>query len=164
MLMLLTVAGMFFSPAASAATYVVRPGGSGDNATIQVAINAATIGDIIELAVVDVNGNVSEYALLTPSGTVDVPANNKLEFTLSPVRPNPTSGGRLEVRFSLPTAAPAKLMLIDVTGRQIAERQFTSAGPQTVNLADQRHISPGLYFVRLTQGANSRSTRVVVTN
>ena len=110
----------------------------------------------------EINGNVSGYSLLTPSGTVDVPANHKLEFALEAVRPNPTGGGHLEVRFSLPTAAPAKLMLIDVTGRQIAERQFTSAGPQTVNLAEK--IPAGIYFVRLTQGSLSRSTRVIVTN
>jgi pectin methylesterase-like acyl-CoA thioesterase len=36
--------------AASAATYVILPDGSGDYATIQAAIDAAAPGDVIELA------------------------------------------------------------------------------------------------------------------
>jgi hypothetical protein len=35
-------------------------------------------------------------------------------------------------------------------------------GIHTVDLAAARHLSPGLYLVRLTQGANVRTARVVV--
>jgi hypothetical protein len=36
------------------------------------------------------------------------------------------------------------------------------AGRHTVNLAEGRRLTPGLYWVRLVQGANRRSTRVAV--
>jgi hypothetical protein len=43
-------AGVLWVPAALAATYIVRPDGTGDFPTIQAGINAAADGDVIELA------------------------------------------------------------------------------------------------------------------
>ena len=42
-------------------------------------------------------------------GTVDVPRGISLAFALDPVRPNPSRGGALTVRFTLPGAAAASL-------------------------------------------------------
>ena len=49
-------------------------------------------------------------------------------------------------------------------GRRVVVREVGSigAGRHTVDLAEGRRVAPGLYWVRLTQGANRRSTRVAV--
>ncbi len=94
-------------------------------------------------------------------GTVDVPADVTLAFALDPVRPNPSHGGTLTVHCSLPTDAPARLELLDVAGRRIASREV-GAGQRTLDLGAGQRLAPGLYLVRLTQGANTRVTRAAV--
>ena len=96
---------------------------------------------------------------------VDLPPRDAaLAFALDPVRPNPTLGGALTVRFTLPSAASARVELVDVSGRRVVEREIGSlgAGQHTLDLGEGQHIAPGLYLVRLTQGANIRVTRVAV--
>jgi hypothetical protein len=99
-------------------------------------------------------------------GTVDVPgeAALTLAFALEPVRPNPSRGGALTVRFTLAGPAAASLELLDVAGRCIAARDVGSlgAGSHALDLGQGQHLAPGLYLVRLTQGANTRVTRVAV--
>ena len=97
-------------------------------------------------------------------GTVDVPAEATLAFALDPVRPNPSRGGALTVHFSLPSAAPARLELLDVAGRRIAAREVGSlgAGRHAVALADDVRLAPGIFFARLRQGANIRTLRLAV--
>jgi hypothetical protein len=116
------------------------------------------------LSAVDVHGNESGFTLLLPSGTVDVPAGTSLAFALEGVRPNPSRGEQLSVAFTLPTTAPATLELVDVSGRRVAERKVGSlgAGRHTLDLGQGQHFAPGLYLVRLTQGTNTRTTRVAV--
>jgi hypothetical protein len=93
---------------------------------------------------------------------VDLPTGGvPFAFALDPVRPNPSRGGALTVRFSLPTAAPARLDLLDVAGRRIASHEV-GAGQHTLDLGGGQHLAPGLYLVRLTQGTNTRTTRVAV--
>jgi hypothetical protein len=100
---------------------------------------------------------------------VNTSANNvndegPLSFTLEGVRPNPARGNGLTVVFALPTGASARLELLDVSGRRELSREVGSlgAGRHTVNLAEGRKVAPGLYWVRLTQGANRRAARVAV--
>jgi hypothetical protein len=96
---------------------------------------------------------------------VDLPARNAaLAFALEPVRPNPTQGGALTVRFTLPNAAPARIELVDVSGRRIAEREVGSlgVGQHTLDLGEGQRLAPGLYLVRLTQGMNTRVARVAM--
>jgi hypothetical protein len=95
---------------------------------------------------------------------VDVPVlygDAPLTFALDPVRPNPSRGGALTVHFSLPTDAPARLELLDVAGRRIASHEV-GVGQQTLDLGADQDLAPGLYLVRLTQGANTRTTRVAL--
>jgi hypothetical protein len=94
---------------------------------------------------------------------VDVPAHDAT-LSLASVRPNPSHGSALSVRFTLPSAAAASLELLDVSGRRIAAREVGSlgSGQHTLDLGDGQCPAPGLYLVRLTQGANTRTTRVAV--
>jgi hypothetical protein len=127
-------------------------------------VDAAGAPFYYKLSAVDVHGNASGFSTLLPSGTADVPADASLEFALEGVRPNPSHGERLSVAFTLPAAAPGKLELVDVSGRRVAEREVGSlgAGRHTLDLVAGRRLPPGLYLVRLTQGANTRVTRVAV--
>ena len=87
-----------------------------------------------------------------------------LSFALEGVRPNPSRGEALTVHFSLPNDQPATLELLDVTGRRIVRRDVGSfgAGPRTLDLGEGTRLAPGLYLVRLAQGASVRVTRVAV--
>jgi hypothetical protein len=94
---------------------------------------------------------------------VSVPGGGPLALALEPVR-NPTQGGALTVRFTLPSTAPASLELLDVAGRRVATQEVGSlgAGQYTLELGEGRVLAPGLYLVRLRQGADARVTRVTV--
>ena len=94
-------------------------------------------------------------------GLIAVPGVASLTFALDPVRPNPLRGGALTVQFTLSTDAPARLDLFDVAGRRIASHEV-SIGQHTLDLGAGQHLAQGLYLVRLTQGANTRTTRVAV--
>lgn len=98
---------------------------------------------------------------LLPEAPTDVPGDAPGAFALDPVRPNPSRGGVLTVHFTLPTSAPARIELLDVSGRRIISHEVV-AGQHALDLGAGRQLAPGLYLVRLTQGANTRTTRVAV--
>jgi hypothetical protein len=58
-------------------------------------------------------------------------------------------------------SAPARLELLDIAGRRIASHEV-GAGQHTLDLGGGQRLAPGLYLVRLTQGANTRTTRVAM--
>ncbi|OGF14598.1 MAG: hypothetical protein A2W00_04420 [Candidatus Eisenbacteria bacterium RBG_16_71_46] len=123
-------------------------------------------GGFYKLSAVDVHGNQSGFALIRPQDTTDVPAGEGPALLLGPVRPNPGRGDRLVVRFSLDRPGGSRLALLDVTGRQIVEREVGSLGPgrHEVDLARGQRLVPGIYFVRLVRGAEVRVRRAVVVD
>ena len=127
-------------------------------------VDVGPAGSYYKLSAVDVNGNESGFAVLTPEGTVDVIDGAPLAFALEGVRPNPTTASRMAVTFALPTDVDARLELIDVRGRVIASRDVGAlgAGRHVVDLARERRLAAGVYLVRLTQGGQQRTTRAVV--
>jgi len=128
-------------------------------------VDAGPAGGFYKLSAVDFNGNESPFALVTPNQTTDVTdAAAPLAFALEGVRPNPSRGGQLSVTFALPSSAPARLELLEVSGRRVVTRDVgeLGTGQHVVDLAANRALPPGLYLVRLAQGANVRVTRVAV--
>jgi hypothetical protein len=121
-------------------------------------------GSFYKLSAVDVNGNESGFALITPDATTGVDEPVAVAFGLEGIHPNPARGQGLHVSFSLPRGTPARLELVDVSGRRILGRDVGSlgAGRHRVNLAEGRRVAPGLYWVRLTQGSDRRQTRLTV--
>jgi hypothetical protein len=117
-----------------------------------------------KLCAVDVHGNPSGFTTLLPASTTGVGDGGALAFALDGVRPNPSRGDRVSVAFTLPTPAHARLELVDVSGRRVVEREVGAlgAGRHVVALDTGGRLAPGLYLVRLTQGADSRVTRVAV--
>jgi hypothetical protein len=108
---------------------------------------------------VDVRTSRGEY--LSGESWVEVPG--AVKFGLEGVRPNP-SEGPLTVSCSLPSAARARLELLDVRGRRVLERDVVGLGPGhvLVRWEESRALAPGLYFLRLSQAGRSLVARVCV--
>jgi hypothetical protein len=126
-------------------------------------VDVGTAGSYYKLSAVDVNGNESGFALVTPDQTTDA-GNVPVAFALAGARPNPAHGDGLHVAFALPTGAPARLELVDVGGRRVLSREVGSlgAGRHTVNLAEGHRVAAGIYWVQLAQGAQQQKVRVTV--
>ncbi|MBI5709350.1 MAG: exo-alpha-sialidase [Candidatus Eisenbacteria bacterium] len=94
---------------------------------------------------------------------VDVPEVPPRALALERVRPNPARAD-LFVQFALPLAAPALLELLDPAGRRLRALEVggLGAGRHVVNLGNGPALTPGLYFVRLSQRGAAAATKVVV--
>jgi len=160
------------SPAGDFATFRLYRGASADfvlgPGTLVTAtpdtghVDAGPAGSFYKLSAVDWNGNESPFALVGPYQTTDAPAAAPIAFALEGVRPNPAFGGRLLVHFALPHGEPATLELLDVAGRRVRQQAVGAlgVGRHVVDLGGA--LTPGLYFVRLTQGANQRVARATL--
>lgn len=97
----------------------------------------------------------------TPDVWVEVPP--ALELALEGFRPNPVVGAPL-VAFTLPTAAPARLEVLDVAGRRLLARDVGSLGPghHTVALNARARWEPGVYLIRLTSAERTLHRRGIV--
>jgi hypothetical protein len=76
--------------------------------------------------------------------------------------PNP-SGGALRAPFRLATREPAEIVLLDLQGRVRARAILDGVSPQGEWRIDTgTRLDPGVYFLRLRQGANVTQRRFVV--
>jgi hypothetical protein len=84
-------------------------------------------------------------------------------FALAPRCALP-SRGDLAFAVSLPASGDARLELIDVTGRRVAEHrlQGAAAGTHEVRLGEGSLLPPGVYTMRLSFAGQSRISRVVI--
>jgi DNA-binding beta-propeller fold protein YncE len=146
----------------STGTYLTQWGtpGTGDgqfNAPLGVAVDASGY-----VYVADFNNNRMQK--FGPASQLSVPGEAPLAFALDPVLPNPARGSALTVRFTLASAAPASLELLDVAGRRISAREVgqLGAGRHELDFGVGRSLAPGLYLVRLKQGTNSGVIRAAV--
>jgi hypothetical protein len=89
---------------------------------------------------------------------VDVAAANRLTL----VGANPTISG-MRVAFMLPEPSPARIDVVDVTGRRVYTREVGSmgAGRHEIDLRQER-FTPGIYWVRLVQGERMSSAKIAV--
>ena len=96
----------------------------------------------------------------TPETWVEVPG---LKLALAGMQPNPAVGA-MRVSFSLGSAAPAMLEILDVGGREVAHREVGSLGlgSHSVTLGEGGALRPGVYWVRLRQGNQSLLARGAV--
>lgn len=77
---------------------------------------------------------------------------------------NPSPRAPLDVVFTLPAAAPAELELLDVSGRrlQLVEVGVLGAGTHVVRLDAPAGRGAGVFWIRLAQGGEQRTRKVVV--
>jgi hypothetical protein len=94
---------------------------------------------------------------------LSVPSLPTTALGLEGAWPNPTTGGSVFASFSLPDAQPARLEILDVSGRRLLSRQVGSlgAGHHVLPLA-RPHVAPGVYWLRLTGSTGAASTRRIV--
>ncbi|HEY2955947.1 MAG TPA: VCBS repeat-containing protein [Candidatus Eisenbacteria bacterium] len=115
-----------------------------------------------KVSAVDRNGNESPFALVPPSGIVDVgAAGSGVSLRLEA---NPSRLGRLVVSFSLRGAAGATLELLDLGGRRLRSVAVDAFGQglHSVDLAGGRALAPGLYLVRLSEAGRERVLKACV--
>ena len=73
---------------------------------------------------------------------------------------------RTAFTFTAPTAGPARLLLLDALGREVA-RPFdgtVAAGAPTRAEADVAGLAPGVYLARLTTADGARTLRFTVAH
>ena len=83
------------------------------------------------------------------------------DFGIHRLSPNP-SRGPLRVEFSLADARPARIEVLDVSGRRVADSDLGSPGPGRHVFELNRALPPGLYAVRLVQGNQARVMKAIV--
>ncbi len=161
---------------AGAATLGDGASGSSGGVSAASSLVGAAENSSLALVVVDAVNNTYIASFLTDGGgrvrvssqdesnLVSVADNLEPAQRTIGIRPNPARGNALHVAFALPTAGPARLELLDVSGRRVLAREVGSlgSGQHTVNLAEGRRVAPGIYWVRLTQGASQQRARVAV--
>ena len=130
-------------------------------------VDAAGAPFYYKLSAVDIHGNESPFALLTPSGTVSTEgAGLPSEPRLAILGPNPAVAST-RVAFGLPRAGTVSLVVHDVTGRtvRVLFRGTHPAGHFDLpwDLCDDAGapVPNGVHFVRLETGGQSRSHRIV---
>lgn len=146
-----------FTP--SAANLVATPADTGW-------ADAAGVPYFYKITAVDVHGNESPAAALSPAGTLDVPAGGAAELEFAPVAPQPVRGdARLD--FSLPAPGAVRIEVFDVTGRRVAvpvDGAF-AAGRHSVSWrasGGEGSLAAGVYHVRLSAAGRTTTRRMVV--
>ncbi|MBP8137018.1 MAG: hypothetical protein KAY61_02340 [Candidatus Eisenbacteria bacterium] len=130
-------------------------------------VDVTTTPAFYKLAAVDVHGNASAYALVTPAATLDAPSSGALALVFAPVRPNPARGAA-QFAFTLPAAGAARLALFDAQGRHVRTLvegvQPAGARQAAWDLRDGagHRVAPGLYLARLESGGVTRMQRIAI--
>jgi len=82
--------------------------------------------------------------------------------------PNPTSGG-MTIAFVVPTSSRASVGIYDLAGRRVTTlfAGATEAGVQSLRWDGRddsgRRLPPGTYFVKLQEGAQQSSRKVILS-
>ena len=103
------------------------------------------------------------WALLVVA-TADVPVSGRgVSIALDGAQPNPARRD-LRIAFSLPDGQPARLDLIDLTGRRVRTLEVGSlgAGRHQVDIASGTLLAPGLYFARLSRAGETLTAKVCI--
>ena len=118
----------------------------------------------------DTSGNArvdqSDAPFEIKNGVLAVGSGVELQLALLPPTPNPAAG-RLRLSFTLPVAASVKLIVLDVTGREVATvvDAWQPAGRHEI-VWDRRSgrvsAAPGVYFARLQVGHDERVRKFIL--
>ena len=91
----------------------------------------------------------------------DVDATLPGALTLASVGPNPTRGA-LRVRFGVPEAAEVSVAVYDVRGRRVVQQTEAAGAGWHGAEVPTAALSPGVYVVRLTAGAETATRTFTV--
>jgi len=156
--------------AATRATVLRRVPGSEEIAVADVVADGTSRIEFNDLAVW--RGGRFGYLLSLREGAretrtaetwVDVPGGPPLE--LSAAGPNPVHG-IVELSLSLPDSRPARVELLDLSGRRRLSRDVGAlgAGRHRLRLDGSDALAAGVYLVRLTHDGVSRVLRIAIVH
>lgn len=125
-------------------------------------VDGSTASAYYKIAAIDIHGNLGQFVLLSPAAPTAVGAPSP-SFSLG-ARSNPVTDGRLLVSFSLPTAHPSQLDLLDIGGRVLRRIEVGTlgVGNHIVDLSPGTRMVPGVYFVRLAQDGRLLTQRIAI--
>ncbi len=152
----------------SAAMFVPGPGNQIAAQPDTGFMDSGFAGGYYKLSAVDIHGNESGYALLSPADIAGVPGSEThAGLWLGRPSPNPVRDGAT-LRFALPGAGRVTLGLYDLSGRQVRGliRAVLPAGEHAAlwdgRGASGRPAASGLYVIRLEAAGEVRTERIVV--
>ena len=123
-------------------------------------------GSYYKLSAVDVHGNESPFALVTPGGTTAVGDVPPRQLALALGSADPGRGGA-SLRYSVPQAADVRLEVYDLAGRtvRLLARGREDAGDYGVRWDGRNDtgqpVSGGMYIVRLEAAGHALVKRLV---
>jgi hypothetical protein len=79
------------------------------------------------------------------------------------VSPNPSSDGRFTINYSVPSSENVTIEVYNIIGQKIATPLNLQLKGSGVHSADINIGTPGMYFLRLTTGAENLTQRIVVS-
>lgn len=92
--------------------------------------------------------------------TVEEPAGNESLSEIG-IYPNPYNG-MFRVSFASEQEGPARLMIADMTGRMLLEKQLSvKAGENTARVDNAAALPSGIYFLRIELGKSVLNARIV---
>lgn len=137
---------------------------SAPNRRTDHALIAVAMGDPSESAAELMDGVLGVSPEFVIGSTLGVDGGPAVALALRRSTPNPQSSRSVRLDLALASDAPARVELIDVTGRTRWSEELTGlgAGSHTLSMAPRGAVSPGLYFVRLTQGTREARLRLTI--
>lgn len=138
---------------------LVQPDGGLTNQTLPGMEGRESAVGVPPLSLRDVAGR--QYVTLFDA--VSVGAGERRGPRLALASPNP-SRGSLRLAFELSGAGAAALTMVDAAGRRVATRDLTglAGGRHELALPEAERLRPGLYFVLLREGGETRRLRVAI--
>ena len=110
-------------------------------------------------------GGNSVFALTWGRDLATAPARVTSGIALAGFVPNPVSSrGTRSIAFTLADRSPARLEVLDVTGRRVFRREVGSMGAGDHRIVVNTALSPGVYFLHLVRGSVAVTTRGVVAH
>ncbi len=105
---------------------------------------------------------ISNGAIVTTRESwVTVP--RQCNLALVGLTPNPARSSNMRVAYELATAEPARLEMMDVSGRRVLSQDVSGApGQHVVPLNAGGALPVGLYWLKLSQGGRSRVVRAAI--
>lgn len=129
----------------------------------QLALDA---GDAPHFSYYDYNNEVIRYSTVAQTTGIEDPGDTRAGLAaLRPPVPNPlpATRGRVQLSLTVPRDSRVDFVLVDVSGRRVAERVETlTAGDHEMDWA-LPGISRGMYFLKMAvEGGTSRTVKLTV--